>query len=69
MPMQFVTNYRRNRWRDQVIQVGERLRRMEASRRGINANVWPHDAAYLDSEIERLQRKRDSLLTKIKETA
>lgn len=70
MPMmKFILKFRRNRWRDQVIQNGERLRRFEAARAGINATVWPHDAAYLDAEISRLTRKRDRLLTKIKETA
>lgn len=65
----FITKFRRDRWRDQVIEVGKKLRSYEASRRSVDARYWPEDAAYLDAEIDRLTRKRDSLLAKIKETA
>jgi len=66
---QFIVKFRRDRWRDQVIVVGRKLRQLEADRRGINAQAWPHDAAYLDSQIDHYTRKRDRLLTKLKETA
>lgn len=70
MPMpQFITKFRRDRWRDQVIIVGTRLRELEISRAGVDAHQWPDDTAYLDALIEHTTRKRDRLLTQLKETA
>lgn len=66
---QFITKLRRDRWRDQVITNGKRLREAEAARAGVNASLWPHDAAYLDTLIDNYTRKRDRLLKKLKETA
>lgn len=66
---QFILKFRRDRWRDQVLVVGRRLRHFEASRAGVNSQAWPDDAAYLDSMIDHYTRKRDRLLTKLKETA
>jgi hypothetical protein len=70
MPMpQFITKFRRDRWRDQVIIVGKRLRELESARAGVDAHVWPEDTAYLDGLIDHTTRKRDRLLDKLKETA
>lgn len=65
----FITKFRRDRWVDQVLTTGRKLRHAEAARRGVNARTWPEDAAYLDAVIDRLTRKRDRLLNKLKETA
>lgn len=65
----FITKLRRDRWRDQVIVAGQRLREYEVARAGLDSMYWPEDAAYLDSMIDHYTRKRNSLLTKIKETA
>ena len=65
----FITKLRRDRWVNQVIATGRELRQVQASRRGVNARHWPEDAAYLDAVIDRLTRKRDRLLNKLKETA
>lgn len=64
-----LTKFRRDRWRDKVIVVGERLRELQTARAGINSAMWPDYAAYIDADIDRLERKRDKLLRKIKETA
>lgn len=61
--------FRRDRWVTQVIANGERLRAAEVARAGINATLWPLDAAAFDDEIDRRTRKRDRLLTNLKETA
>ena len=66
---QFIVKFRRDRWRDQVISVGKQLRRYESARAGIDGREWPEDAQYLDSMIDHYTRKRDRLLTKLKETA
>lgn len=64
----FITKFRRDRWRDQVIVVGKRLRELEVARAGVDSSTWPHDTAYLDALIDSTTRKRDRLLTKLKET-
>jgi hypothetical protein len=64
-----IRKYRRDRWVAQVVANGDKLRRFQASRASVDARLHPHDAAYLDSGIDRLTRRRDALLTKIKETA
>lgn len=70
MPMKDRFNkFRRDRWRDQVLATGKRLREMEYARGGIDATVWPDVAEGLDLDIDRLTRRRDRLLTKLKETA
>lgn len=38
---------------------------VQYDRTQINGLVWPVDAEYLDSEINRLQRKLDALLAKL----
>lgn len=35
------------------------------ARSTVDGRVWPVDAQYLDSEIDRLQAKLDALLTKL----
>jgi len=67
--MKFLTKFRRDRWRDQVIVVGKQIRHYESLRFGVDSQHWPDDAAYLDSMINHYTRKRDRLLTKLKETA
>lgn len=42
-----------------------RLDRTLVARQGVDGRVWPIDAEYLDREIDRLQAKLDSLLTKL----
>jgi hypothetical protein len=63
-----ILKFRRQRWISQVIANGERLRELEIARAGIDATLWPLDAASLDDDIERRIRRRDSLLTHLKET-
>lgn len=65
----FITKFRRNRWRDQVIANGERLRAAEAARASIDGRLWPEDAEYLDALIDHHTRRRDRLLKNLKETA
>jgi hypothetical protein len=65
----FITKARRDRWRDQVIDNGKKLRAAEAARATVDARHWPEDADYLDGVIDYHTRKRDRLLTKLKETA
>lgn len=67
--MNFVTKYRRDRWVAQVIAVGRQLRQAEASRRGVDASVWPDDCAYLDARVDRLTRRREGLLDNLRRTA
>lgn len=67
--VKFITKLRRDRWRDQVLDVGKRLRDAQAARNGVDSRVWPDDTAYLDGVIDRLTRRRDRLLTNLKETA
>lgn len=61
--------WRRDRWIDQTIAVGESLNKLYASRRGVDAAYFPEDAAYLDASIAFAESRRDRLLSKIKETA
>jgi hypothetical protein len=65
----FITKIRRDRWRDQVIKNGERLNQLERSRYGLDTEVFPLEAAYLDALIDKCTRKRDRLLQNLKETA
>lgn len=70
MPLfKFVTKIRRDVWRNKVLANGKRLQRAEAARAGVSADVWPEYAAELDAEIDYRTRKRDRLLTRLKETA
>lgn len=64
-----ITRFRRDRWVNQVIVVGRKLRQVEAARNGVDATRWPSDAQYLDAAIDRLTRRRTALLNKLKETA
>lgn len=65
----FVTKLRRDLWRNQVLSNGKRLRRAEVARAGISSDVWPEYTTELDAEIDHRTRKRDRLLTRLKETA
>jgi hypothetical protein len=56
-----------DRLRDQVIANGKKLRQAQVSRAGVSADLYPHDTAFLDAEIDRLQRRHSRLLTKFKE--
>lgn len=67
--MQRFNKWRRDRWIDQAIAVGEALNKLHASRYGVDAAQWPEDAAYLDASIAFAESRRERLLTKIKETA
>lgn len=67
--LDFVTKFRRNRWRDQVLIVGRRLRDLEVARAGTSADLWPDVASEIDLHIDLLTRKRDRLLAKLKETS
>lgn len=64
-----MTKLRRDVWRNQVLSNGKRLRRAEVARAGVSGDVWPEYAAELDEEIDYRTRKRDRLLTRLKETA
>lgn len=66
---QRILKFRRDRWRDQVIANGKKLRREEAYRAGLDADILPEEAAIADANIDRLTHKRDRLLTNLKETA
>lgn len=50
-----------------VVANGEKLRRLQVSRAGIDGTVWPDDAAYLDAIIDTLEQRRDGLLRKLRE--
>lgn len=67
--MMLFKNTRRNWWRDRVISNGIKLESVQRQRADVDGQQWPEDAEYLDREINRLSRKRDHLLTKLKETA
>lgn len=67
--LKFITKARRDRWRDQVITNGQKLRSAEAARASVDATIWPEDADYLDGLIDHYTRKRDRLLKNLKETA
>lgn len=66
---EFLRKKRRDHWRDQVIANGERLRELEVSRAGISSTLWPDVTEEIDAEIDRRIRRRDGLLTKLRETA
>jgi hypothetical protein len=61
--------WRRDRWIDQTIALGEQLNRLHASRYGVDSARYPEDAAYLDASIAFAESRRERLLTKLKETA
>lgn len=63
--MKFLTKFRRDRWRDQVIAVGKQLRYYESLRR--NA-LYSDETHHIDAMIDHYTRRRDRLLTKLKET-
>ena len=67
--MGIVKKARRDRWAALVVKNGKELREFEYVRGGIDGSKWPMDAAYLDDRINALERRRDSLLSKLKETA
>jgi hypothetical protein len=66
---QRILKLRRDRWRDKVIDVGKKLRREEAYRAGLDSDTWPEECAVAEANIDRLTRRRDSLLNNLKETA
>jgi hypothetical protein len=71
---QFITKFRRDRWRDQVITVGRRIDVLHGKRAGLISDEATDPAVIdwiieIDSEIDRNERRHRALLTKIKETA
>lgn len=64
-----ILKWRRDHWVTQAIRVGQRLRNVTIYRAGLNASILPDEARMADSEINRLERRRDSLLSKLKETS
>lgn len=63
------TKYRRDRWVSQVIKNGERLNSLHEYRAGLSTDFQPEEATFTDGQINRLERRRDSLLSKLRETA
>lgn len=64
---QRIRKWKRDRLRDQIVDNGEKLRKVQSSRAGVSADYYPEDCAYLDAQIDRLSRRHDRLLTKFKE--
>ena len=62
-----IRKWRRDWLVSRVIANGEKLRRYQSARAGIDGQVWPDDAAQLDSIIDTLERRRDGLLRKLRE--
>lgn len=63
------THWRRQRVANEVVVVGKKLSDYRIARASIDGQQWPHDAQYLDSRIEALERRRGRLLDFIKNTA
>lgn len=64
-----IKKFRRDLWVDRVVINGKKLREVEVARAGVDATVWPEDAAYLDVLITNYTARRDKLLSKLRETA
>lgn len=60
---------RRDRWVTLVIRKGETLNKLYEFRGGLRPEVHPEECNYVDQQINRVERARDRLLTKLKETA
>lgn len=67
--LQAITKFRRERWIDQVVTTSRRMRELEVARAGIDSTLWPGIAADIDADLDRLIRRRDHLLRRLKETA
>lgn len=65
----FITKVRRDLARDAVLRDGKRLATLRSARAGIDASIWPYDAAKFDEMIEALERRRESALNYLKTTA
>ena len=68
----FITKWNRDRKVSEVVRVGKKLRKLRASRAGIEVDTYEHllvDVDYLDSEIFRLERKHADLIHYLKSTA
>lgn len=68
MPMnKSLRRWRKERLISKVVLNGNKLRKAQASRAGVDAEVWPDDCAYLDTVINTLDRRHRRLLTALKE--
>ena len=60
---------RRDRWVTLVIRRGETLDKLYEYRAGLRPEYHPDECRYVEQQINRVERSRDRLLQRIKETA
>lgn len=64
--LNWIKHWRQERLAKQITRNGDRLRSARVARRGIDAGLWPEDAAAFDEEITTLERRHEALLTKFR---
>ena len=67
--LKFIKQVRRDLAVAAGVREGEKLQRYRAARAGIDADLWPHDAAQFDQMIDQLERRQQARLQFLKTTA